>query len=88
MKPLCHENDRFKKTSVYIGVTIVAMIAAMIPAMAALGPITNNMQAADAADAMDKPYVKAFANSALYEPNAGKTRQDQCLWTWRYLPVL
>ncbi len=68
MKSIRDENGKVK-TSVYIGATIVAMLVAMVPAIAAM----NAGNAAQAAGAMDRPYVKVFASNALYEPAVGRT---------------
>lgn len=60
------------KTNVIIGTVFVAMLVAMVPAVMAI--TTTRTMDAEAADAVGKPYVKAFAGSkAIYEPNAGKT---------------
>lgn len=69
------ENGRIK-TNVVIGTVFAAMLVAMAPAVMAI--MTTSRAAttleAEAADATDKPYVKAFAGGkALYQPAAGKT---------------
>jgi hypothetical protein len=71
------ENGRLKG-NVIIATVFAAMLVAMVPAVMAIitttsaGAAANNQ--AEAADATDRPYVKAFAGGkALYEPNAGKT---------------
>ncbi len=62
------------KSSVFIGSIIAAMLVAMIPAVMAIGSAKIGATEADAAGTTNKPYLKAFAgNTALYEPNAGKT---------------
>jgi len=68
MKSIRDENGKVK-TNVYIGATIVAMLVAMVPAIAAI----SAGNAAQAAETMDKPYVKVFAKTALYEPAVGRT---------------
>jgi hypothetical protein len=62
------------KTNVIIGTVFVAMLVAMVPAVMAITTTSARTMDAEAADAVDKPYVKAFAGGkAIYEPNAGKT---------------
>jgi hypothetical protein len=68
MKSIRDENGKVK-TNVYIGATIVAMIVAMVPAIAALSAGST----AQALSSMGKPYVTVFAKTALYEPAVGKT---------------
>ena len=62
------------KTNVIIGTVFVAMLLAMVPAVMAITTTSARTMDAEAADAVDKPYVKAFAGGkAIYEPHAGKT---------------
>lgn len=66
------ENGRVKG-NVIVATVFAAMLVAMVPAVMAIATTKAAVQA-EAADAMDRPYVKAFAGGkAIYEPNAGKT---------------
>lgn len=58
-----------------LAVAFAAMIAAMVPTISAISGLglTGTTNAAQAADMVDKPYVKVLARNALFEPNAGKT---------------
>ena len=67
------ENGRVKG-NVIIATVFAAMLVAMVPAVMAIATTTRAASQAEAADAMGRPYVKAFAGGkAIYEPNAGKT---------------
>jgi hypothetical protein len=63
------ENGKIS-TNVLIGAVVAAMVVAMIPATVAM---INTASEAEAIGPLDKPYVKVFASSALYEPGVGKT---------------
>ena len=65
------ENGRVKG-NVIIATVFAAMLVAMVPAVMAIATTTRVASQAEAAGAMDRPYVKAFAGGkAIYEPNAG-----------------
>lgn len=67
------ENGRVKG-NVIIATVFAAMLVAMVPAVMAITTTARAANPAEAADATDRPYVKAFAGGkAIYEPNAGKT---------------
>ena len=61
------------KTNVIIGTVFVAMLVAMVPAVMAIMTSARTIEA-EAADTVDKPYIKAFAGGkAIYEPSVGRT---------------
>ena len=63
---------KYARTNVFITAVIGAMIVAMLPVVLTMN---NNasLQSAEALDSMERPYVKAYAKTALYEPGVGKT---------------
>jgi hypothetical protein len=61
-----------KSTNLYVTAAIGGMLLAMIPAVLAMNS-TTLLNSAEADQAIDRPYVKVFAKTALYEPGLGKT---------------
>jgi hypothetical protein len=63
-----------RKGNVVIAVVIASMVAAMVPAIVFISNSAGNgQQAADAAELTSRPYFKVIGDTAIYEPNAGKT---------------
>ncbi|HLG37670.1 MAG TPA: hypothetical protein VI338_06010 [Nitrososphaera sp.] len=60
------------KTNVLITSVVGAMLVAMLPVMLNMNS-TVSLQSAEADDSMERPYVKVYAKTALYEPGLGKT---------------
>jgi hypothetical protein len=62
----------YRRTNVFITAVIGAMLVAMLPVMLTM---SNNasLQSAEALDSMERPYVKVYAKTALYEPAVGRT---------------
>lgn len=62
------------KTNVIIDTVFVAMLVALVPAVMAITTTSTRTIDAEAEDAVDRPYIKAFAGGkGIYKPNAGKT---------------
>ena len=62
----------YARTNVVITAVVGAMLAAMLPLMLTMNS-TASLQNAEADDSMERPYVKVYAKTALYEPGVGKT---------------
>jgi hypothetical protein len=62
------------KTNVFIGLAIAASLVAMVPAIVAITASNSTAGTeASAAPPTKTPFLKVYAENALYEPNAGKT---------------
>ncbi len=61
-----------RKTNVFIAAVVGAMLAAMLPVMLSMSNAAT-LHNAHADDSAERPYVKVYAKTALYEPGVGKT---------------
>lgn len=63
-----------RKGNAVIALAVAAMVAAMVPAVILISNSGASGQiAADAASPTSRPYFKVIGDTALYEPNAGRT---------------